>query len=202
MSFASLSPASLSYVTQPVWSYTLLVVFGFCSLCLCASPGSLPSPDPSLAPYFFYSSLTLPLSLSSHGPVYSAGRAQSGLFQMPLAVFSPYLQGKPSRPHLGAVMSSFSFSRLLGLVVKRLFLLSLSSIFSMLGGFSALTLTEFLTSLMGLVTSPFTFPVPEEQGDRGSRALVVWHWMVFSTFTFGRILPKSGLIPRASPVIC
>lgn len=48
MSFASLSPASLSYVTQPVWSNTLLVVFGFWSLCLCASPGSPPSPVPSL----------------------------------------------------------------------------------------------------------------------------------------------------------
>lgn len=212
VSFASLSPASLSYVTQPVWSYTHLFIFGFCwSLFVCFSWFS-PLPSPLSCSSFFYSSLTLPLPLSSQWscllcwpcPVWTRPDASGCVFPIPTRkTFSTtprsshvllFIQQAPgigcekvfplilkctANPWYGSVALSF---------IWQLFLLSLSSIFFMLGGFSALALTEFLTSLMGLVISPITFPVPEEQGDRGSRALVVWHWMVFSTFTVGRIL--------------
>lgn len=117
LSFASLSPASLSYVIQPVWSYTLLVVFGFWSPCLCASPGSppIPSLDPLssirllLFPFLF---LLMVLSILLAVPSLDSSR---------WLCFPSYLHGKPSQPHLRVVKSSFSFSRLLGLVVKRFY---------------------------------------------------------------------------------
>lgn len=105
-------------------------------------------------------------------------------------------------------MCPLSFHRILGLVVKRFYhrysnvqqtldmvqqLCPLSnSCFCYsrppllyVGGFSALMLMVFITSLKGLFISLFTFSMPEEQGDRGLHC--------FGCLAFGWLSPHSHL---------
>lgn len=86
---------------QPLISATLSH-FGYVFSC----PLDLLLASWSTWPSLFFSLLTLPHFLFSHGPVYSAGHVQSGFFQMPLAEISlistikPFSSTIPSSDHI------------------------------------------------------------------------------------------------------